>query len=66
MDGNQVQKSLLDKILDQTFMSIMEDDAFDEKTVQELRRLVENPELVKRDKIIETLTLGPGASHETA
>ena len=66
MDETQVQKSLLDKILDQTFTSIAEDDAFDEETVQELRRLAENREMVKRSKVFEALTLGSGASDETA
>jgi len=66
VEGSQVQKSLLERILDQTFISIEEHETFDEETIEKLKQLAVSGDLGKPQKIEEAIRSKPGGSHETA
>ena len=66
VEGSQVQKSLLEKILEQTFLNIEKHETFDEETIEKLKQLAVSGDLGKPQKIIEAIRSRSGGSHETA
>ncbi|MFQ5539969.1 MAG: hypothetical protein ACE5FB_06165 [Candidatus Binatia bacterium] len=62
VEENQVQKSLLEDILDQTFMSIEEHETFDSETIRKLKQLMASGDLAKPKKVIDAIRSGSGGN----